>query len=378
LYIQQPRGLWRYRAKDERLTLVTSADLKGGRFVAVSRDGRLLGIRGEDYFVVKPGDSTLDLRTIPGESAPRTLHFLRAGPKGRIWGGPPFGQTLFWVDPARKKVVNTGTVSDTGGEVYDVAFVGDATYAAAYSGGDIIRYHPDQPWDQWNQKNPKTIASIGTKGFIRPTGGIVLGARKRLYAGWTAGSGSYGGAVSMTNPTTGDTELLENPLGQQQITGVASDDSVLYVGTGLGGSGLPAQPGQSPKLGIIDPLKKTVLWQLELKGAARVRPLGYDSKTRLVPTAVDTQIRLFKPATRAFVNSSKTLPPLGSWVVGVPGDGGLYYGSGKRIVRLDLASGVVETLAEAPAAVNNVTVGPDGTVYAGAGVNLYVVRRRGK
>jgi len=375
LYVRQGHLLWRY-GEDERLSLVTSADLRGGRFLAVARDGRILGIRGQDYFTIKPGDTQLDLRRIPGYAAPRTIQFLRADPRGRIWGGPPFGQTLFWLDPKTKKAVNTQTISDTGGEVYDLAFVNGVTYAAAYSGGEVIRYDPRKPWDQLNQKNPKTLTTIRAKGYIRPTGGIIVGPSQKLYSGWTAALGTYGGAVAITDPKNGTTELLENPLGEQQITGLATDGKLVYVGSGLAAGGLPTKTGESPKLGIIDPTTKKVVWEQTMSGATRVRPLGYDRKTQIVPVVVESEIRLFKVPERTFVNLRETPPPVESWAVALPGDGTLYYGSGKKVVLMDMISGTSKTITEASGSVNNVTLAPDGTLYVGVGVDLYALRSR--
>ena len=112
--------------------------------------------------------------------------FLRIAPDGIIWGGPPFGQTLFSLDPETRTYINTSTVCDAGGEVYDVCFHKGCVYAAAYVGGDIVRYDPAQSWDQWNNKNPVAIAHLGPRGYIRPIAGILVGPDGMLYSGWMA------------------------------------------------------------------------------------------------------------------------------------------------------------------------------------------------
>jgi hypothetical protein len=370
LYIRQGRLFWRYRKGDRRLTFVASVDLRGGRLFASTKHGLMLGYRGQDYFVIRPADTKLDLQPIPGVAAPRALQFLRADPNGRIWGGPPYGQTLFWMDPKNGSIVNTPTISDTSGEVYDVAFLNGLTYAVSYSGGEVIRYDPAKPWNQLGQTNPKTIAKISDKGYIRPVGGIIVGPHQNLYSGWQVGLGAEGGALAITDPETGKTDLLENPLGAQGITGIVTDGKLLYVGTGFGSSGLPS-PGKVANFGIIDPDTKEVLWQAAMPLAWRVRPLGYDSKTKIVPVVVNEQIRLFDTSTRTF--SDPKAPPVGSWS-NVLIDGKLYYASEREVLVLDLASGDFEPLIWGPSAINNVTRTPEGVMYVGVWTDLYVMR----
>ena len=47
----------------------------------------------------------------------------------------------------------------------------------------------------------------------------------------------------------------------------------------------------------------------------------------------------------------------------------------ETIVALDIGTGKVERIAEAPGKVTCVAVGPDGTVYCSVGVDVYAVRK---
>ncbi|HQO35291.1 MAG TPA: hypothetical protein PLG59_11560, partial [bacterium] len=127
--------------KDREPQLLSKAKLPG-RLYGVAKDGTLLGVSGQDYFVIKPGAEEAEIRPIPVESRGRPSLFLEADVQGQLWGGPHFGQTLFWYDTAKKEFTNTGVICDNGGEVYDVAFKDDKVYAASYSGGDITVYDP--------------------------------------------------------------------------------------------------------------------------------------------------------------------------------------------------------------------------------------------
>jgi hypothetical protein len=373
LYLRQGNAVYRYMKGEEKPQLLASVDLRGGGIYAATARGELLGVRGQDYFVIRPGDTQVALKPIPVDSAPRPTLFLRLDSKGRLWGGPPFGQTLFWMDTRTQQTVNTGTICNAGGEVYDVAFVNDKVYAVAYAGGDIVQYDPESPWDQWNNVNPRVIASVGEKGYIRPTAGVVAATDGRLYSGWMAKYGVYGGAVVITDPATGQTQLIENPLGEQAVEGLAVDERFIYVGTSLGANGLPNKTGESARFGVIDKATKKVVFQREFEGASGVRTFWLDTRTKRLAFSVDGKLYLFDTATREFTPVSNA-PKVGSRIIGL-GDGRAYYSSGKTIVQLDMKAGATEDVVELPAGVSNVAVGRDGTLYASCGADIYRIRR---
>lgn len=374
LYLAQGSTLYRYRAGEAALTRVARVDLRGGAVYAVSRTGALLGVRGQDYAVIRPGASKVTLRPIPVESGPRPTLFLKAGPDGLLWGGPDFGQTLFSLDPRTKKAVNTGKICAGGGEVYDVTFKDGAVYAVAYAGGDIVRYEPRQPWDQWDGKNPRTIAHFEGRGYIRPVGGVVVGPDGLLYSGWMAKYGTYGGALAVTDPTTGKSELTENPLGQQAVSGVAVDDACVYLGTSLAANGLPDKKGEPTHFGVLDRATKKVLVSQPFEGAASLHSFALDRAAGRLAFAAGQRICLFSTADRRFVDLPAGTPPLTGNGVCAPGDGRLYFGSGASLVALNLRTGAATTLATLPAAITNTTVGPDGAVYVSCGPDVYRVR----
>jgi streptogramin lyase len=371
LFLRQGNALYRYQTKESALQRLFEIDLRGGRLLASNAKGYVFGVRGQDYFVLRPGDTDLALRPIPAESAPRPSLFLKADAKGRLWGGPSFGQTLFWLDPRTKKATNTRTICDAGGEVYDVTFHAGKVYAAAYAGGDLVEYDPTQPWNQWRNTNPRTLVSLGPKGYIRPTGGIVTGKDGTLSSGWMAGYGTYGGAIAFTDPKTGKTDLLENPLGAQAIYGLAVDETFAYVGTSLSANGLPDKKGESPRFGMIDLMSRKVVFQQEFAGVSSVRACVYDRKTKRVGCVVGGAVRLFDPAARAFEEPVSDAPRLTSNGLVAPGNGTLYYGSEKELIALDIARRSVQRLAELPASITNVAVGPKGAIYAACGITLY-------
>ncbi len=376
LVLYQGNRRYTYKYGDKDLKLIADINLRGGRVLAYDRQGNLLGVRGQDYFVMKPGDTKLNLRRIPGESAPRQSHFLRVDEKGRLWGGPTFGQTLWFMDPATKKVTNTSTICDGGGEVYDVAFHGGNVYAVAYAGGDIVRYNADKPWNQWDNENPRVIAHLAGKGYIRPIGGTVCGPDGKLYTGWMAKYGAYGGAISITDPATEKTDLIENPLGQQAMAGIAVDSKYLYIGTSLAGNGLPRKKDESAGFGVIDLATREIVYKEVYDGATSVRPLGCSDRLGRVAVTGSGKVRIFDSASLKWVEGiPDDIPVQTCHSIASAPDGRLIYANENSIIALDLATGKWERVAEAPGKVENVALGPDGTVYFTSGVDVYAVKR---
>ncbi|MBM3493595.1 MAG: hypothetical protein FJX72_04625 [Armatimonadetes bacterium] len=377
LILRQGTAVYGWRKGDAVLTKLADMELRGGRYLAVTDDGRLLGVRGQDYFVCRPGDTKLDLRPIPGDSGPRNLHFLRVDPQGRVWSGAPFGQTLCYLDPKTRKAVNTRTICDAGGEVFDVAFRDGRVYAAAYSGGNIVEYAPDAPWDQWNNTNPRTIAAVAP-GYIRPVGGIQFGPNGMLYSGWMARYGAYGGAVAITDPATGKTELIENPFGEQTVHGLAvdlrADRRVAYVGTSLGANGLPNKKGESARFGVLDLASRKAVFTRTFEGAASVHSVAFDPSTNLVAMIAGGRLQVFDPATRKFATLPDDLPaPRGNLAV-APG-GRVVYGSAKDVIEFDMAGRTWTKVAETPERFGQIAVSSKGDMYVAAGPAVYRVTR---
>jgi len=376
LCMRQGNAIYLARKGQPEAELLAELDLRGGRLLAGSRQGAVLGIRGQDYFVIRKGDTSLQLRPMPVIGSPRPLGvFLKSDAKGRLWSGPMFGQTLCMLDPDTGQIVNTGTVCDTGGEVYDFAELKNKMYTVSYSGGDITEYDPALPWNQIGNRNPRLVASVGSRGYIRPVGGIKLGSDGLLYSGWWVKYAVYGGAVAITNPQTGQTDLIENPLGEQSISGLAVDGKRLYVGTSVAANGLPNKPGESPQFGVVDLETRKVIFRKEFPDVTNVTVVGMDVKTRLVPVLMDGKIILFDSTAMTFTTDQPLKAPASSgytWVM--PGDGYLTYASSKKVVRLDLSTGMSETLATSKDGINHVARTPKGRLFVSCGADVYEMK----
>ena len=374
LFLRQGDAVYRCRAGEAELTLMCDFPARGIRLFGHSADGNLLGMRGQDYVTIRPGDTEPTLRPIPVQTGPRpTLPFKIDG-QDRIWGGPIFGQTLFCLDTRSGEFENTNTVCDAGGEVYDVTFLEGKVYTASYAGGDITCYDPSQPWDQWNLVNPRPVAKLGPD-YIRPIAGIWVGPGGRLYSGWMAKYGTYGGAVAITDPDTGETRRIENPLGEQAVAGLGVGDRDLYVGTSLGANGLGEKEGESPSFGVIDIETGEVTSSHTFEGASSVSPVRYDPETGLVVMAVNGRPFVYDPgAPEPPVALSDDVPSVRGQVA-APGDGCLYYGNGKELYALAIREGKAEKIAELADDVTHVAVGEDGAIYLACHTEVYRVAR---
>lgn len=368
LYFQRGNALLCFNAGDTKLTPVIDLELDGGRYVGLTSDGDLVGLRGQAWFKLNPASPTLDLHPITADIAPRPIMFLRADPSGSLWGGPHFGQTLFWYDPRTGKAFNTDVVSNSGGEVYDAAFDEEHVYAAAYAGGDIVAYKPAAPWDQRGNRNPRLLTSLGSRGYIRPIGGIQLADDGKLYAGWMAKYGTYGGAISITDRQTGETDLIENPLGSQAIRSLAVAAGRAYMGTNLEANGLPAQAGKA-KFGVVDLATRKVLLEKELEGGT-VAEVTVISGGRYVAARNHQTLLLLDTKTLELLPVPTTLPKLSGAILPVRGAPAILAAAGRSILRIDLPACTARTVVEMPTSFQRMTQAPDGRLYFADGVNL--------
>lgn len=381
LYIEQGNSLYHVHAGEDYITKMFDADVHGGHITARAADGTFYGFHGQRYFTVKPGDTKIHLHEFPVPLSPREVMFLKVDPHGILWGGPTFGLTLFSLNPATKKFVNTDTVANAGGEVYDVAFLNNKLYAACYSGGDIVEYDPRQPWDQFDNKNPRTLVHLLSKGYDRPVAGIIAADDHLLYSGWMADYGTYGGAVAITDPQTGKTDLIENPLGAEDLYGIAVDDHFIYVGSTLTANGMPPKPNSAVSFGAIDKSTHKLEYSHSFPGGA-VSMFARDRMTGIIAFFAD-KYYLFDPSKLSAKQDPLFAPPnlplpdsaAGGGITSslvCPGDGHLYFAHGNTVYSFDLKSMQLRTVGIAP--VNNIdhlAISPTGTIYIAESSRLY-------
>jgi len=372
VYLRSDGKLWRWSRIADDMQLVLDVDLRGGHVLDVSADGRMLGVRGQDYFVVTPGEKDINLRRIPGESAGRPTHFLVSDDAGNVWGGSQFGQTVFACDTATGEYENSGAVVDAGGEVYGAVLLRGNLYTASYSAADLAVYDPREAWDQWGGRNPRHIASLREYNLCRPTGRMFLGGDGMLISGWQASYGMYGGALVRLNPATEEITVWSNPLGEEPIVALAVDDRYAYLGTNLSANGLPTKDGWG-QFGVWDLTEEGLVFSQRMDGMKAVCPIGTLPEPRLVLFPHGDELNVFDVADRAFRD---TLPveTLGSpgWGEDVltAADGCAVFARGAWLVYVspDLD---VRQVGPLEGRIDHMTYASDGKLYYMSGSTLY-------
>ncbi len=369
VYLTADGAHWRWTPGDDGLEMVFDVDLRGGRVMDVSADGRIMGVRGQDYFVANPGDTDIELRRIPGESSGRPMHFLVGDSTGKLWAGPPFGQTVCSYTIATGEIRNTGAVVDAGGEVYGAAAVGGKLYTASYSGADFAVCDPSEPWDQWNGVNPRRIASTKDKNQCRPTGRMFLGADGFLYSGWQAAYGRYGGALARLDPRTDELTVWEDPLGDEPIMSLALDERHAYIGTGHGANGLPTRDGDG-QFGVWSLEREEVVFSCRMPGMSTVGCIGAMGGPSFALFPEGDLLHVFDADAMEF-GSDLVAEAGGGWCEDIlRGDGFLLYARGAWLVKVS-ADLSIETIGPLDNPVNRMAFGADGNLYYTSGPTLY-------
>ena len=377
LFLRQGNALWRLDKDQTELAPVFDIDLRGGRLMAAARDGGVYGVRGNTYFYIIPGAKTLDRKVPKAETPTRIPSFLATDNSHNIWGGPASGQTLFMMDHDTGVQMNMDTVVDSGGRVYGMVFIGNVGYGVCSDNGDIFKLDSKAPWYQYDGKNPSVLASLGARGYTRPVAGVQLGPGNKLYSGWMARDGEYGGAVAVTDPASGATDLMENPFGEQSISGLVLDGARIYVGTSIEANGLPPKKGEAPQFGVLSMETRQPSLNQAFEGATTVDRLVDNAAAHRIVFAVDGVVRAFNVETMKAMPPFEPAPPRAtSPAIASAGDAFVYYGSGRQVIQLNPVTGAFTVLVELPGTVGALTGETGGDLYAASGMDVYRITRK--
>lgn len=195
------------------------------------KDGRTIGYFQQQYFIIEKdeqGEDKITFRDIPVQAPPMTIHNMAADPEGTLWYAANFGQTMGCYNPKTDAYWNSRPIAQAGGEPYGIVPYKGKIYFTCYVGGDHIVYDPKQPWNQFEDVNPKNLGSVAPL-MIRPESGSVMGSDKRIWTGWCAKYGAYGGGISRLDPETGKLDYWFDLVPEQCIGHIAAGRKHIYA-----------------------------------------------------------------------------------------------------------------------------------------------------
>ncbi|MCC9075119.1 hypothetical protein FKZ61_003195 [Litorilinea aerophila] len=335
-------------------------------------DGRIFAVRGQEYYVMAPGEVRPQLRPIPTPRPPTRIMTLVADEQGRLWGSSSFGQTIFCYNPTSGETWNSQVVCDQGGEVYGMAWRNGRLFLSAYAGGDHVVYDPGRPWNQVDNENPRTLPRepAGPEPLlIRPEARSVIGPDGHFWTGWMARYGVYGGGLTRVDTATLAVTAWVDPVPGQAVVGLAADERFLYFTTGGEGNGLP--PKTEPFHFVVWDPQGEIVWQHTFPAGRRPREVA--AAGGRVWVAVDRELWGFDPARWAW---EAVYPRAAAChhLLATPDGQRLLIFDEEGLWSLDVASGAQRQVSQLPGPVRAATFTPDGTLYFAHGPALYRLR----
>lgn len=339
---------------------------KGSRIIGSLMDKRIVGVRGQEYFIIENGQKDPKFLKIPVEAPPTSMLTITADADGNIWGSSNFGQTIFCYDPKDGKYTNTPAVCDNGGEVYGIQCINGKVFMAAYAGGDHIVYDPTKPWDQINNINPVTLKSVAPK-LIRPHARSVIGPDGAFWTGWTANYGTYGGGISRVDPVSCEVDLWYDPVPFQQIECLCSGPEYLYFTTAGEGNGLKTKV-EPFYLCAFDP-KGIITAKREFEEGKKPGPVSVVGEYGLV--SVDDELLIFELEKLNIIKTIK-LSSSCSCIIPYDSETAAVF-SGHQLLLIKPVSGGIYDVCAIPGQVRSAVV-VNGEIYFEQRLSLYKVK----
>ena len=246
-----------YLKKKEEKSLAHILPYRQNRRAATLKDGRKIGYINQQFFVVE--NETVRFYNLPVEAPPMGIHGLAVDEKGVVWFAAALGQGMGWYDPKTGEYGNSAATTRAGGEIYGIVPHDGKVFFTAYGGGDHIIYDPAQPWDQYNNVNPKTLQSVAPMKMGRPVGCSVLGPDGNYWTGWCGTYGIYGGGVSRVNAKTYEVDGWFGLVPEQCIGYIAAGKSHIFASSHWMNSGLSYRFDEEFRMLKLD-LDCNVVW----------------------------------------------------------------------------------------------------------------------
>jgi streptogramin lyase len=340
------------------------------------QSGNLLGLLVQSYVYLNVHTGQVTHRPIPLPYPGQDILWLNTTPDGLIYGGPRLGQTFFSYDPKKKLLTSYDQVNDRTGEIYYGIPYEDRIYTISYAEAALSSFDPSKSWNPGESasSNPRTILYMPEDQY-RPVGGIHLGPDGKMYIGTQPDYGLTGGALSIFDPKTESLKIHRNIIPNEQVGAVATDDHYVYCETDPRGGGGSKPVASGVHFFVWDPQdQKIVFDHVFSKGD------GFRAIAAVNGHAYFVQ----QDELMDYDSGSKKLKAVHKFarITEVPSESlkatrnGILYGIfGDELGRFDPSTGKYQSF---PATVGHATrglaIGPDGTIYFAAGVDMWSYR----
>ena len=222
------------------------------------KDGRVIGFFKQQIFIIENNEITFhDVNATP---TPMMIHALNTDENGVVWFSSADGQAMGYYDPKTGESWNSYAITKNGGQIYGIAPHQGMLYFTAYGGGDHVVYDPSQPWNQFDNINPKTLRSVAPQGMGRPIAGSIVGPDGNIWTGWCAVYNIYGGGVSRINTKTYEVDGWFGLVPEQSIRYLVAGKEHLFATSHWMNSGLPYRLDDEFQLLQLD-MDCNVVWR---------------------------------------------------------------------------------------------------------------------
>jgi hypothetical protein len=189
-----------------------------------------------EYFLYDPEDNDFQTYHPQIDGAPVNLISLKTGPDGKLYAGAIY-RAMSIYNPETRQIEQQEVGMP---QVEGMGILNGNMYFGTYSGAEIYRYNPTQPFhfSQDASGNPGKVYDI-EESQDRPH--AFASGDGKLFIGTIPNYGALGGALTVYVEQSGSWKVYRNVVQDQTIVGMAYRDGKLYGSTNIWG-GLGIEP----------------------------------------------------------------------------------------------------------------------------------------
>ncbi|WP_020616490.1 hypothetical protein [Paenibacillus daejeonensis] len=235
----------------------------------------LVGVyRSGSYWVYDPAQNGYETYELELAGQPVMLQSMTEGPDGAMYMGGYFAGGLARYDVEAGQLEAWRGI----GQIEGMIAGEDVVYLGVYPKANVFAYDPAEPWRPGS--NPKLLFSLQGEEQDRPF--VMAWSGERLAIGTVPSYGRLGGAITLYDPATGDTQVHRQLLRDQSIVSLVSRGSLLFAGGSVWG-GLGIAPAvEEAELLCWDAAAGVEVWRtIPVAGARAISALAYGADGKL-------------------------------------------------------------------------------------------------